>query len=128
MRAYWSLVCTAPALHRRIAYTVLGTSTVRDTSNSLIQMSHAITVPVRPVPGLQCTMFGPLLDFMCDLASDKNANTVPGSDGTPCTGQPPYHKCVTSRHRFNSMFYTCDLVHRQNKRTKSVVLVRLVKF
>lgn len=53
MKAYCSLVCTAPALSLLMAYTVLGTSIVRCSSNCFITMSLARKVPVRPVPGLR---------------------------------------------------------------------------
>lgn len=53
MKAYCSLVCTAPARSLLMEYTVLGTSILRWSSNCLITMSHASSVPVRPVPGLQ---------------------------------------------------------------------------
>jgi hypothetical protein len=104
MNAYWSLVCTEPARSLRSAYTVFGMSTLRTISKSRIQRSMAMTVPVRPVPGLQCTTVGPCAPRMYDLASMRNAIMELQSSGTPWAGQPTYQRCVTSRHKFDSRF------------------------
>lgn len=69
-----------------------------------MQISIAITVPVRPVPGLQWTTCGPIVFRIYALASISKAIIELCSLGTPWAGQLVYHRWVTSRHKLFSMF------------------------
>lgn len=133
MNAYWSRVCTALALSLLTLYTILGMSTFRVSSKSLIATSHAMTVPVLPVPGLQWTTTGPpsgppvagakfaLFPFPSGTfsslevllfeaafrwlrASIRKAIREFASVGTPLSGHPMYHRWVTSLQLFETMF------------------------
>lgn len=85
MNSYCSRVCTALARPRRTTYTICGISTERaGCSNALMAISHAIMVPVRPVPGEQCTVNG----LQCEkkkqnLIIESNAKFVVTTH--PCT-------------------------------------------
>ena len=80
------MVCTAPALSLLIVYTTLGTSTVLVISYCLIAKSKAISIPVLPVPGLQCTTIGPEPPLCNALDSNSTDTNATESDGVAVDG------------------------------------------